>query len=67
MRPDQVGSILTSQKIEGIEFVYLVECGTKPDSSVLSWLLQKMVDGTINSINYMDAPEFVAAMNGQGK
>jgi hypothetical protein len=67
MRPDLVGSILTSQKIQDIEFVYLVECGTKPDSSMLSWLFQKMVDGTIKSINYMGAPEFVVAMNNQGK
>ena len=67
MRPDRIGSILTSHKSQGIESVHLVECGTEPDSSVISWLFQKMVDGTITSINYMDAPKFVAAMNGQGK
>jgi hypothetical protein len=67
MRPDRVGGIFTSQKIQGVEFVYLVECGTKLDYSALSWLVQKMVDGTIKSINYMDAPEFVAAMKSHGK
>lgn len=64
-KPSEVGSIVTRQIVDGIEYLTMVECGTKPLPEVISWFvtfgvargmnLEWTVDG---KAHWMGHPQF---------
>lgn len=70
MRPDQINAMALTKSINGIEYIFLIECGQKLDSSVLSWFFQQMAQGKFQNFkynidggsNYIGTKEFFDAM-----
>ncbi len=73
MRPDKCGAIVTYQKLKEHEYVDIVECGKKLDSSILSWFFMAYAAGHVKNLCYMvdggknwiGTKEFIKAVEGK--
>jgi hypothetical protein len=71
LKPDVSNVIIKIDKINGIEYLNVVETGSKLDSTVLNWLIKQIVEGKYINVsymldggeNYLGRNEFVNAMN----
>lgn len=68
-KPSDIGSLITTQQINGIEYLALVECGETMRPEVVSWFMLHAVSNKINAewkVNgksfWIGMPDFSAAM-----
>jgi hypothetical protein len=57
-KPSEIGSLITSQDVEGIEYYSLVECGVKLDSQMLSWFVTYCLSNQINALWTVDGEPY---------
>jgi hypothetical protein len=71
MKPSISKVVLTERVTNsGLAYVDMTECGTKVDSSILSWVIQYYLNRGVNLVyavnggrNFMGSPEFVGEMS----
>lgn len=53
-KPSEIGSLVTRQNLNGIEYLVLVECGVTPLPEVLSWFVTFVISRGLNALWTVD-------------